>query len=47
LKLIETWYRVTASFRRRRLEQDLDNEVAFHIAMRQAYATAEAAETAE
>jgi putative ABC transport system permease protein len=35
-RLIETWYRVTASFRRRRLERDLDDEVAFHVAMRQA-----------
>ena len=35
-RLIEAWYRVTASFRRRRLERDLDDEVAFHLAMRQA-----------
>ena len=34
--LIELWYRVTATFRRRRLERDLDDEVAFHLAMRHA-----------
>jgi predicted permease len=33
---MELWYRVTASFRRRRLERDLDDEMAFHLAMRQA-----------
>src|SRR6185503_2557135 len=31
-------HRVTASFRRRRLERDLDDEVAFHLAMRAAAA---------
>jgi predicted permease len=35
-RLTEAWYRVTASFRRRRLERDLDDEVAFHLAMRAA-----------
>ena len=45
--LIETWYRVTASFSRRRLERDLDNEVAFHIAMRQASFTAGGAPAAD
>src|SRR5580765_1667355 len=35
-RLIEAWFRLTAFFRRRRLERDLDDELAFHIAMRQA-----------
>ena len=35
-RLIEAWYRLTASLRRRRLDRDLDDEVAFHLAMRQA-----------
>ena len=34
-RLIEAWFRLRASFRRRRLERDLDDEIAFHIAMRQ------------
>jgi len=30
------WHRLTALFRRRRLERDLDDELAFHLAMREA-----------
>src|SRR5258706_2987190 len=33
--LIETWYRILALLQRRRLETDLDDELAFHIAMRE------------
>jgi hypothetical protein len=32
----EFWLRFVAVFRRRRLERDLDDEVAFHLAMREA-----------
>jgi hypothetical protein len=32
---MELWYRALASLRRRRLERDLDDEVAFHLAMRE------------
>jgi predicted permease len=34
--LSEFWLRFVAVFRRRRLERDLDDEVAFHLAMREA-----------
>jgi predicted permease len=40
MRLIELWHRVTASIRRRRLDKDLEEEVAFHLAMRQASYTA-------
>lgn len=43
MRLIEMWYRLTASFRRRRLERDLEDEVAFHLAMRQASLSANGA----
>ena len=35
-KLVAQWHRLTALIRRRRLERDLDDEVAFHLAMREA-----------
>jgi predicted permease len=34
-RVLELWFRVTAVFRRRRLERDLQDEIAFHLAMRQ------------
>ena len=34
--LLSVWHRLTALFRRRRLERDLDDELAFHLAMREA-----------
>ena len=34
--LIEGWHRALALLRRKRLEHDLDDEVAFHLAMREA-----------
>jgi predicted permease len=33
---LSTWHRLGALFRRRRLERDLDEELAFHLAMREA-----------
>src|SRR5438552_1692116 len=38
--LSEAWHRLAASRRWRRLERDLDDEVAFHLAMREADAVA-------
>jgi predicted permease len=35
-ELLALWHRLTALFRRRRLERDLDDELAFHLAMREA-----------
>src|SRR5713101_891612 len=35
-QLLELWHRVIALFRRRRLERDLDEELAFQLAMREA-----------
>src|SRR4029079_11251490 len=35
-KLLAAWHRLIALFRRRRLERDLDDELAFHLAMREA-----------
>jgi len=35
-KLVAHWHRLTALIRRRRLELDLDDEMAFHLAMREA-----------
>ena len=44
--LIAAWHRLTALFTRRRLRQDIDAEVAFHLAMREAeYASAEPPQT--
>ena len=34
-QLIATWHRLTALFRGRRLERDLDDEIAFHLSMRE------------
>src|SRR5215208_6813846 len=34
--LLAAWHRLIALFRRRRLERDLDEELAFHLAMREA-----------
>jgi hypothetical protein len=34
--LIKTWHRALTLFRRRRLEQDLDDEVRLHLEMREA-----------
>ena len=34
MPLLSVWHRLTALFRRRRLERDLDEELAFHLAMR-------------
>jgi predicted permease len=34
-ELLALWHRLTALFRRRRLERDLDDELAFHLAMRE------------
>ena len=34
--LLAGWYRVTAFARRRRIERDIDAEIDFHLAMRQA-----------
>jgi putative ABC transport system permease protein len=36
MELRTIWHRATALFRRRRLERDLDDELAFHLAMREA-----------
>jgi predicted permease len=36
MPLLSVWHRLTALFRRRRLERDLDEELAFHLAMREA-----------
>jgi predicted permease len=33
-RALELWYRLTAVFRRRRLDRDLQDEIAFHLAMR-------------
>ena len=35
-RLIELWYRLTAAFRRHRIDRELDEELAFHVAMREA-----------
>src|SRR6185503_6888729 len=35
-ELLAAWHRLTALFRRRRMERDLDDELAFHLAMREA-----------
>src|SRR5215217_7992990 len=35
-QLLTAWHRLAALFRRRRLERDLDEELAFHLAMREA-----------
>jgi predicted permease len=35
-ELLAAWHRFVALFRRRRLERDLDEELAFHLAMREA-----------
>src|SRR4029079_11170408 len=35
-QLVALWHRLTALFRRGRLERDLDDELAFHLAMREA-----------
>ena len=35
-RLIELWYRLTAVFRRRRIDREFDEELAFHVAMREA-----------
>src|SRR5919112_1916240 len=35
-RLIAVWHRLRALVRRRRLERDLDEEIAFHISMREA-----------
>ena len=42
--LIETWHRLRALLRRRRLEQDLDDELAFHLSMRERDHLAEGAD---
>jgi putative ABC transport system permease protein len=34
-RLLEFWFRLTATFKRGRLERDLQDEIAFHVAMRQ------------
>jgi hypothetical protein len=34
--LLAAWHRVAALFRRRRVQDDIDDELAFHLAMRQA-----------
>jgi putative ABC transport system permease protein len=34
-RLLALWFRVTAAFRRRRLDRDLQDEIAFHLAMRE------------
>ena len=47
MRLIEIWYRLTAVLRRRRLERDLHDEVAFHIAMHQQDAAAAGASSVE
>ena len=36
MELLAVWHRVVALVRRRRLERDLDEELAFHLAMREA-----------
>src|SRR6185436_2810530 len=36
MDLLALWHRVVALLRRRRLERDLDEELAFHLAMREA-----------
>src|SRR5512132_2764793 len=35
-QLLAAWHRLLALFRRGRLERDLDDELAFHLAMREA-----------
>ncbi|MGH9147711.1 MAG: permease prefix domain 1-containing protein, partial [Vicinamibacterales bacterium] len=46
-RFIEAWRRLVTSFRRRRLEKDLDDEVAFHLAKREADARAAGASPLE
>jgi putative ABC transport system permease protein len=42
-QLLAAWYRLTAFVRRRRIERDIDDELAFHLSMRQAEHTRDGA----